>query len=290
MTKGFRLLAVCTVAVAFATSSIAWAQTYTTVDYPGADGTSLNGGPNLQGAAVGSYAAPGIAHGGFVYYRGTFTPVDVPWAGPDGTIPFWITVEGAVVGFYFDSADVQHGFLLQHGQYTTVDFPGKAGTNITGMSPFGEMVGAYSNDVDFNDYHSFIRSRTGQFTAFDPPGALVSFASTINPSGAIVGGYSTATADHGYLLYKGKFTNIDFPGAANYGTWCNANNAEGDIVGAYSDSSGVEHGYLLHNGVFTSIDFPGAVHTSATGINPEGTIVGVYRDTAGHIHGFIRTP
>ena len=37
--------------------------------------------------------------------RGAFTQVDVPWAGPDGTIPFWITAEGAVVGFYFDPAD-----------------------------------------------------------------------------------------------------------------------------------------------------------------------------------------
>lgn len=158
------------------------------------------------------------------------------------------------------------------------------------MSPSGEIVGTYSLDVDFNDYHSFIRSRTGQFTGFDPPEAVLSFASTINPAGAIVGGYSTATADHGYLLYKGKFTTIDFPGAANYGTWCSANNAAGDILGNYTDSSGVLHGYLLRNGVFTSIDFPGAVHTNAQGINPGGTIVGVYRDTAGHLHGFIRTP
>lgn len=83
MTKAFRLLAICTIAAALAASSIAWAQTYTTVDYPGADDTSLNGGPNPQGAAVGSYDAPGIAHGGFVVRNGMFTPIDVPVAGPD---------------------------------------------------------------------------------------------------------------------------------------------------------------------------------------------------------------
>ena len=37
MIKVFRFLAISTIAVAFATSSIAWAQTYTTVDYPGRD-------------------------------------------------------------------------------------------------------------------------------------------------------------------------------------------------------------------------------------------------------------
>ena len=37
MSKAFRLSVLCMITVAFATSSIAWAQTYTTVDYPGAD-------------------------------------------------------------------------------------------------------------------------------------------------------------------------------------------------------------------------------------------------------------
>ena len=34
MIKVFRFVAVCTISVAFATLSIAWAQTYTTVDFP----------------------------------------------------------------------------------------------------------------------------------------------------------------------------------------------------------------------------------------------------------------
>ncbi len=55
MIKVFRFLAICTVGIAFATSSIAWAQTYTTVDFPGAVLTELIGGPNPQGTSVGSY-------------------------------------------------------------------------------------------------------------------------------------------------------------------------------------------------------------------------------------------
>ena len=46
MIKVFRFAALCAITVAFATSSIAWAQAYTTVGYPGAIATTLNGGPD----------------------------------------------------------------------------------------------------------------------------------------------------------------------------------------------------------------------------------------------------
>ncbi len=41
MIKVFRFVAVCTISAAFAISSIAWAQSYTTVDYPGATATTV---------------------------------------------------------------------------------------------------------------------------------------------------------------------------------------------------------------------------------------------------------
>ena len=292
MNNTFRWLAVCTIALAFATASIAWAQTYTTVDYPGADDTSLNGGPNAEGVAVGSYDAPGIAHGGFTYRRGVFTPVNVPWAGPLGTVPWWPN-QDTLVGFYYDQKGAQHGFTLHNGRYTTVDFPGVAGTELTGINPEGDMAGQYCRDVDCNDFHSLIRTRTGQFIGFDPPGAKLSYGATINAAGAMVGTSFTDSpptddGSHCYLLYRGRFTTIDFPGAI--GTGCGANNAEGDIVGNYFDASDVSHAFLLRNGVFTSFDFPGASATYAEGINSEGTIIGSYFDAAGHLHGFIRTP
>ena len=46
MTKVFHLMAACTISVVLATSSIAPAQTYTTIDFPGAFATTLNGGPD----------------------------------------------------------------------------------------------------------------------------------------------------------------------------------------------------------------------------------------------------
>src|ERR1035438_9199384 len=144
MIKAFRLLAICTIGVAFATLSIAWAQTYTTIDYPGAcpGSTSLNGGPNLEGTSVGAYldaATCGVAHGFTLTAKGKFTPIDPP--GSTGTTPNFINLQGVIVGSYLDSNGTSHGFVLNGGKYTTVDDPGAAGTALTGINDFGETSG-----------------------------------------------------------------------------------------------------------------------------------------------------
>jgi hypothetical protein len=79
MIKVFRFLATCTIGVALATSSIAWAQTYTAVNYPRAVLTELIGGPNPQGTSVGGYTlTTGGALHGFTVRAGMFTPFDPP--------------------------------------------------------------------------------------------------------------------------------------------------------------------------------------------------------------------
>jgi hypothetical protein len=295
MVKVFRFLAICTIGAAFATSSIAWAHvTYTQVDFPGAVTTTLLGGPNPQGTSVGSWTdTSGVVHG-FTYNNGKFKSFDPP--GSTATTPNFITPEDIIVGEYLDAAGVAHGFILANGQYKTVDYPGAAGTSLDSMSPFGEIVGFYCVDSACNDFHSFSRSVTGRFTSFDPPGAAISEAAAINLFGEIVGGYWTASPPtnptlHGYVLFNGKFTTIDFPGTGNIGTFCGGNNFQGDIVGQYFDSGGLPHSYLLSNGHFTSFDPPGAPGGSvATGINVFDVIVGVLVDSAGNLHGYVRTP
>ncbi len=95
---------------------------------------------------------------------------------------------------------------------------------------------------------------------------------------------------HGYLLDQGKFTVIDFPGAK--ATFVARINAQGQIVGAYSEESNtpafnLPHGFLLQDGVFTKIDVPGARRTQPFGINNHGQIVGEYVDAEGRSHGFL---
>jgi hypothetical protein len=294
MIKVFRFLAICTISVAFATLSIAWAQTYTTVDFPGATATTLNGGPNPQGTSVGSETdTSGVTHGFTLTKKGVFTSFDPP--GSTLTLPNFISPQGVIVGGYNDASSVSHGFVLAAGNYTTIDFPGAAGTTLTGLNPSGEMSGFSCSDPacgttgNSTTNHSFTVSKKGAFTSFDPPGAVSSTASTVNPSGAVVGAYTDrGGVTHGYLLYHGTFTTIDFPGAIF--TFAGGNNPEGDIIGAYTDTAKVTHSFLLSNGVFTSFDPPGAIFSDASGINPGGIIVGIYVDAANVEHGFIRTP
>jgi len=57
--------------------------------------------------------------------------------------------------------------------------------------------------------------------------------------------FSTDSANktHGFLLRKGDFTTIDFPGADVVSTQARGINPQGDIVGFYvsKDASGVSH-------------------------------------------------
>jgi len=294
MMKVFRFVAICAISVAFATFSIAWAQTYTSYDYPGATATVLDGGPNPQGTSVGSYTdAANVIHGFTLTKKGVATAFDPP--GSTLTTPNFISPQGDIVGLYLDSGGVSHGFILSGGKYTTLDYPGAAGTALTGINPSGEMSGFSCSDpacgqtgnTDTN--HSFTVPKKGGFTTFDPPGATSDEASTVNPSGEVVGAYTDgAGVGHGYVYFHGKFATDDFPGAIF--TFNGGGNPAGDIAGIWVDSGGVGHGFLLSNGVYTSFDYPGATLTEATGINPGGVIVGVYENADGVNHGFIRTP
>jgi len=297
MIKVFRFLVMCTISVAFA--SIASAQTYTAVNYPGAATTSLVGGPNPQGTSVGQYATTvgGMNHGFSLTAKGVFTSFDP--SGSTSTSPNFIDPQGTIVGGYNDSAGVLHGFVLSAGNYTTVDYPSAAGTTLSGINPSGEMSGAYcGTEVSClaGTFHSFVVSKNGVFTSFDPPSAMSSETSVVIPSGAVVGSYTDIsggtcfTQCQGYLLDKGTYTTINFPGSTF--TFAGGGNAPGDIVGEYNDAAFVGHSFLLSGGVYTSFDFPGAVFSEATGISPSGVIVGIYvlpTDPPGVVHGYIRT-
>src|SRR5438270_946459 len=289
-TSNVFLMAICVTCIAFATSSIASAQTYLSIDFPGATTTILDGGPNPEGTSVGTYTdTAGVTHGFVLNNKGLFTSFDVPRS--TATTPNLIDPQGTIVGSYLDASNVSHGFILRGGNFTTVDFPGAAGTVLTGISPTGEMSGftcVAASCVD-GTFHSFVVSKNGDFTSFDPPGAITSNTATVGPSGKVFGDYTdSGGVGHGYVLSHGTFTTIDFPGSKF--TFVGGGNFEGDSVGEYNDQADVGHGFLLKGGVFTSLDFPGATSTTATGINPAGIIVGAYVDSAGQELGFIWTP
>ena len=106
---------------------------------------------------------------------------------------------------------------------------------------------------------------------------------------------------------KPKLIEFDPPGtgtvsspvcAPSCGTQAFANNAEGTIVGSYTDANVVPHGFLrTPDGHFISFDAPGAglganlnQGTVAYSINDLGVIAGQFEDPNNIFHGFVRYP
>jgi len=299
MIKVFRPFAVCTIGVALAMST-ASAQSYTQIDYPGATATTVNGGPNVEGTSVGSWVdSNGVYHGFSVTAGGVFKSFDPP--GSIYTQPGFINYQGVIVGEYLDASAISHGFILARGQFTVVDAPGAAGTGLSSNNDLGELSGWACTDPacgvtgNSNTNQGFVISRQGNYTFFGPPGAISSEPSTVSLLGAVAGFYRDTVGElrHGYLLSKGKYTTIDFPGAL-YGTFVGGGNLTNDLVGVYNYrsncTSDCNHGFLWRDGVFSSFDYPGATLTEGTGINSLGVIGGIFIDSSGNTHGFIRTP
>src|SRR5713226_7707791 len=80
------------------------------------------------------------------------------------------------------------------------------------------------------------------------------------------------TAERAAAAYS--FADVNYPGAS----WTVALgiNDSGQIVGFYSDTSGVRHGFLLRAGSYTTIDCPSpyTAQSVAYAVNGSGQIVG----------------
>jgi hypothetical protein len=183
---------------------------------------------------------------------------------------------------------------LAQKPYVTIDYPNAVGTQLTAVSPSGDIVGRYSTVDPNNPYlsiqHGFLYSR-GKFTSIDYPGALQTDADYINARGEVVGYFQDPNTmrNRGYTWSKGKFKAFDYPGAADTLGW--GISSSGVIAGTYNaNPSGWEpHGYILANGQFTQVaDFPGATETYVV-VTEANTLIGAVWDLNGDQtqHGFM---
>jgi hypothetical protein len=224
---------------------------------------------------------------------GTFISFDI--AGASGLQPEGISPSGDIAGGYYDTSGVWQNFVLRNGTVHNINPPGAAPccwaggwlATENGINPQGDVVGAYSNgalaaDGTLGPALGFVLSN-GKYTSISPPGAgcFGTIPAGINPQGDIVGFYfdSTSCSVHGFLLSKGIYTNIEVPpslGALPGSTGASAIDPQGDILGTYSDTSGITHGFLLSHGAFSAIpDIPApGSFTYPQGMNPQGDIVG----------------
>jgi uncharacterized membrane protein len=172
--------------------------------------------------------------------------------------------------------------------FVSVDIPGATQTFGRSINAQGDIVGFYTVPPTTR---GFLRTLDGAISTIDAPGAIQTQALGNNSLHEIAGAYrqpaDPPSQFHAFLLRLGQFISFDLPGACSSGA--RQISEAGEIVGFYTDCSGLNHGYLLaRHGSFTAIDFPGAVQTQALAINPGGEIVGNYRDATGEFHGFYR--
>lgn len=261
------------------------AATYTTIDYPGAIYTTVNGGPSPQGDVVGTYIdAAHKTHGFLRTAKGTFTSIDYPGA-INTQINGWVNPSGSIVGQYVDTANKTHGFMLTaKGVFTSIDYPGGTSTVLSGINPEGQVIGNYC----VPGHCGAFTMSDGVFTPLTYPNTNIYSGSTISPTGATV---SACVAEGKYQLclidQSGALTTVFYPGSS--WTASGAGNPENDVVGGFIDAHGT-HGFLFSGGVYTQLDVPGATSTFATGISPQKFVVGQYYDKAGKSHGFIVRP
>ena len=126
---------------------------FSTIDVPGATGTSVTGdmfiaGPVTGGAAfgeaVGVYTdSAGNSHG-FIDINGSISTINGP--GATNTSINGINEAGEIVGSYISGSQT-HGFVYKYGVLFTVDVPGASGTSVAGVNAAGEIYGSYSNNA-----------------------------------------------------------------------------------------------------------------------------------------------
>jgi uncharacterized membrane protein len=202
----------------------------------------------------------------------SYTKIVAPFAGTDQTLAFGINDSGAIVGSYH--AIGSHGFLLKNGSFTSVDPPGATDAAAFGINSRGDIVGGYESN---SGIHGFLL-RDGLFTTLDAPclHSTGTRAIGINSSGQIVGFCFTddAVGIHGFSLYHGQYSIIDFPGVG--GATVLGINSQGQITGTYGGADGFIHAFILDRGIFTTIvnPDPTATETLAQGINDRGQIAG----------------
>ena len=214
---------------------------FSSINYPNADSTYANG-INVWGDIVGGYTVGGVTHG-FLFSKGKYTQIDYP--GGMSSEVLGINAKGEITGDYSTSNPVSccaagtNGILLRDGNFNLIQYPGATLTYGSGINRHGDIVGSYSDTRG----RAYLLSNNN-YTSLEDPSATTTFmnALEINDRGDIVG-LLDASGRYGYLLSDGQYNKIEVLNATLTGV--TSINNQGDIVGRYSDASGVFHAFLL---------------------------------------------
>jgi uncharacterized membrane protein len=271
------------------------AQTYTTIDYPGAASTGLRQISARGDLILGNYTDDvGYTHVFLLIDGRTFAGFDC--VGATMTRAYSMNSKGEAVGQYRDTAGVWHGFYLNMALQSSweeagarcVSFDPKGSTNTTpyGISEAGEIAGAFIDAQ--NNSHAFLK--WGEtILVFDLVDSPTNGALAITPQGDPLG-HLQAKGERmkGWFLTRKGANIIEFPPAENNNMSCPFGvNSKGDIVGHYQRKGEPIRGFVFSGGKYVSFEVPDATATNGNGINDDGVIVGGYTDKNNKSHGFI---
>jgi hypothetical protein len=224
-------------------------QAFTTINDPGFSLQEAEG-INDAGDIVGNYIGTSGNEQGYLLSSGTFTEIQVPFAGATSTLPTDINDSNEIVGIWESGSNPIQSFTLIGGVYTQLSgYPGAPETQAISNNNKGDIAGYYLDSSGV--YHGFLLNGA-TYTSIDVPGAVGTWAFGINDSDDIVGYY------------------------------CMTSECLTDYTG--------ESGFLLSGGVFITINVPTANSTEIGNINNKGVMVGWYYDSGGANLAFIATP
>jgi len=222
---------------------------------------------------------------GFVNIGGTVT--EFYGSGTDSTYALGINTSDESVGQYYDSSNNSHGFYRNAaGVITEIIFPGALQTACTGIDDSGEIVGWYVNSS--GQYYGFT-DVSGVFQSND-----FIFVGGVNKAGTLVGAYygpgATGAQEYGILAIPATFSLITVTVPKAEGTSTIAVNNAGNMVGWYTNATGVQHGMILSGTKVTNIDDPNEIavgNTYPEGVNTSKQIVGYYLNSANQDQAFL---
>ncbi|HTT97219.1 MAG TPA: hypothetical protein VMF58_04170 [Rhizomicrobium sp.] len=254
--------------------------TITQIDEPDARSYTTPSTLNENGDVVGQCLISGKTKGFIRDANGTYVSINI--AGANVTSASDINDDGVVVGYALTASNSLGFVRAADGTITTFSVRNATDTTAFAINRRGVILGNFEDAGGVE--HGFLRGRGGKITAFDVPGADSTGAGSINDAGQVIGVYTTGGAIpvyHGYLRTPdGSFTTIDVSGpefAAAKWTFPVDINAKGEIVGFFTDTSGIRHGFVrTTDGTCVRLDAPGATETLPAMIAANDKIVGNY--------------
>jgi len=205
------------------------------------------------------------------------------------TLPQRINNRGDISGSIADIPNSlkTRGFIRLHDGYFTppISEPkAMSATLMWGINDLRTACGFYYNSGDGQFHGFFVTNKV--YSEFDVEGALGTDLYQINNSGNFCGDAEFDTGEFAYVSINGAVMIIDLPGATESAA-IGINNIN-EVVGSYTDNTGITHGYLRGSdgNITAPIDVAGATTTELRSINDNDVIVGRYYDSAGHQYGF----